>query len=233
MGPFLLPDEFATARGRRAAWRSLWLHDHGVLRKLHRNAHPLPGGMIRSAQPSPADIARLADQGVRTIINLRGLRNNDRQPGYWHLEREACERAGITLIDHRAYSREAPRPDFITGLDRIFRGIAYPAVMHCKSGADRAGLGAFLYLFLKEELPLSAARRQLSLRYGHVRSGKTGILDHFIDSYAAAAAEDGVVPGRAHFLDWAASRYDRHAVEASFRPRALGTFLTDTVLRRE
>ena len=233
MAPFLLPEEFATAEGQRAAWRSLWLHDHGFIRKVHRNAHALPGGMFRSAQPSPGDIRDWAARGVKTVVNLRGLRNNPRQPGYWHLERKACEDAGIALIDIRAYSREAPKPEFVMELDEAFRTMAYPALMHCKSGADRAGLGAFLYLFLKQDRPLTEARQQLSWRFGHLKSGKTGVLDHFVDTYEAAAAGDGVEPSREHFLEWVRTRYDRDAVTASFTPDAFGTFITDRILRRE
>jgi uncharacterized protein (TIGR01244 family) len=233
MATFLLPEEFDSPEGRKGAARSLWLEDHGFLRKIHRNEHMIGGDMLRSAQPSPGDIRRLADRGVKTILNLRGLRNNVRQPGYWHLEQEAAARAGVELIDLRAYSREAPKPEFIEEIDRVFRTIAYPALMHCKSGADRAGLGAFLYAFLKLEQPLGEARRQLSLRYGHIKGGKTGILDHFVDTYEAAASADGVEPNREHFLTWVRSGYDRKAVKASFRPKAFGTFLTDTLLRRE
>jgi len=174
-----------------------------------------------------------AGRGLKTIINLRGLRNNVRQPGFWHLEEEACREAGIEFINHRAYSREAPKPEFITEIDAIFRRIQYPALMHCKSRADRAGLGSFLYLFLKEEQPLDDAMKQLSLRYGHVRSGKTGVLDHFVDTYREVAKRDGVTPNRGHFLAWVTTEYDRDAVKASFQPQALGTFLTDTLLRRE
>ncbi|MCQ8184133.1 fused DSP-PTPase phosphatase/NAD kinase-like protein [Parvularcula maris] len=233
MGTFLLPEEFDSPQGRRGAARSLWLEDHGFLRKVHRNEHEIGGGMWRSAQPSPGDIERLAARGFRTIINLRGLRNNERQPGFWHLEREAAAKHGIELVDLRAYSREAPKPQFIEEIDQLFRTIAYPALMHCKSGADRAGLGAFLYAFLKLGQPLSEAREQLSLRYGHIRGGKTGVLDHFIDTYEADARADGTQPNREHFLGWVHSRYDRDAVKASFEPQPLGSFLTETLLRRE
>ena len=34
----------------------------------------------------------------------------------------------------------------------MFETIEYPAVMHCKSGADRAGIMAALYLILKKEI---------------------------------------------------------------------------------
>lgn len=230
---FFLPEEFADPAHRRRAERSLMVDDHGHLRRFYDNSHRLSDEMWRSYQPSPAHVARWADRGVRTIINLRGLRNDPRQPGYWHLEREAAERAGITLIDHRAYSREAPRPDFVTGLADLFETVAYPAMMHCKSGADRAGLGAALYLFLRAGRPLDEALGQLSLRYGHVRAGKTGVLDAFFDAYRAAARAEGAAETPGHFLSWVRNDYDRDAVQAGFRPGALGTLLTDRVLRRE
>lgn len=233
MGPFLLPEEFATPEGRKAAWRSLWLHDHGFIRKAHQNTHQLSDEMWRTGQPSPGDIRNWAKRGVKTVFNLRGLRNNERQPGYWHLEKEACEEAGITMIDHRAYSREAPKPAFILELDRMYREITYPAILHCKSGADRAGIGSFLYKFLREGLPFDEAAGQLSLRYGHIKSGKTGILDHFLDTYRNVAEADGTAPSREHFLEWVEHRYDPAAIKESFAPTALGNLLTETILRRE
>ncbi|MEM9032255.1 MAG: hypothetical protein AAGB18_06370, partial [Pseudomonadota bacterium] len=72
-----------------------------------------------------------------------------------------------------------------------------------------------------------------SWRYGHVKSGKTGILDHFIETYRTVAAADGAEPNRAHFLDWVENRYDRAALKESFKPTALGNLLTEQVLRRE
>ena len=59
------------------------------------------------------------------------------------------------------------------------------------------------------------------------------VLDHFIETYEEVAAKDGVTPSREHFLGWVQTGYDRDAVKASFRPQALGSFLTDTLLRRE
>lgn len=233
MGIFMLPEEFETEAGRRAAWRSLWLADHGFIRKISNNEHRITPHMYRSAQPSPRDIREWAGRGVKTIINLRGLRNDPRQPGYWHLAREACREAGIEMIDLRAYSREAPKPEFIAEMDRLFREMRYPALMHCKSGADRAGLGGFLYLFLHAGLPIAEARKQLSLRYGHIKQGKTGVLDHFIDTYEEVAARDAVEPNREHFLHWIGTDYDREAVRASFQPQAFGSFLTEQLLRRE
>ena len=48
------------------------IFDHGLLRKAWRNAAEIDAGVWRSNQPDPAAIRRLAAQGFRAILNLRG-----------------------------------------------------------------------------------------------------------------------------------------------------------------
>lgn len=230
MPRYLTRAEMATPEGRRRAARHLYLSDHGVLRTLYANTHWIDARMARSYQPSPAHVAAWAAMGVRSVVNLRGTRWEAEQPGWYWLEVEACEAHGLAHHDYRAFSRDAPRADFVLGFDALLGQIEYPAVMHCKSGADRAGMASVLYAFLHGGQPLARARRQLSLRYGHVRQGKTGVLDAFWDAYEQAAGERASPD---HFRKWVASEYDRQAVAAAFRAGTLGTLLTDRVLRRE
>ena len=61
-------------------------------------------------------------------------------------------------------------------------------ILHCKSGADRAGFVAALYLIVHEGRSVDEALRQLSARYGHFRFSKTGILDAFFERYAEIRA---------------------------------------------
>lgn len=233
MANFMTKPVFETPDGRKRAWRSLMIDDHGWIRKLYDNSHPLTEGVWRTYQPSPKNIADWADRGIKTIINLRGLRNHEEQPGFYWLEEEAAERHGITLINFRAFSREAPKVNFLLQADEIFRSMQTPAIMHCKSGADRAGIASTLYLFLKEERPLEEALGQLTYRFGHVKSGKTGVLDHFFETYKAFCKKDGVTPNRTHFLSWAEHHYDPAEVNESFKAAPLGTLLTEVILRRE
>jgi uncharacterized protein (TIGR01244 family) len=233
MPTFLLPHEFATEDGRRKAWRSLMWEDHGFLRAVYDNSHLLGENMWRSFQPSPKHVERWARRGIKTIINLRGMREEEDQVGFWHLEDEACRQHGIELINFRAYSREAPSRDFIFGIKEIFDSIDYPAMMHCKSGADRAGISSALYMFLKEQKSLDEALEQLTYKYGHVRHGKTGVLDHFFDIYKQAAEKDGVTPTAEHFLAWVENDYDKDEVQKGFKDQWWGTLLTDKILRRE
>jgi protein tyrosine/serine phosphatase len=98
--------------------------------------------------------------------------------------------------------------------------------MHCKSGADRAGLASGLAL-LFEGGTAADAMAQLSWRYGHFNHSPTGILDAFFIHYATVAE------GKKPFLDWVRDDYDEAALRETFRAHGLSSFITDKVLRRE
>jgi hypothetical protein len=70
---------------------------------------------------------------------------------------------------------------------------------------------------------------QLSLRHGHVRQSRTGILDAFFARYAAFLRDRGDKP----FLDWVREDYDEEALRREFQSRAWADRLVDGVLRRE
>lgn len=210
--------------GRAKAWTNMLLADHGVFRLAYLNLFQVTRDFWRSAQPAPRDIARAARAGVRTIVNLRG----GREHGSWPLEREACEAHGIALVDFVVRSRGAPDRETILASKAFFDGLQYPVLVHCKSGADRAGFMAALYLLVHENRPLDEAMAQLSLRYGHFRFAKTGILDAFFERYRDEGLSQGMP-----FLDWVATRYDPEALERDFKPHGVSNFLVDTVLRRE
>src|SRR5690606_40800518 len=107
------------------------------------------------------------------------------------------------LIDLRLRSREPPSIEAIHRCKQIFETIQYPALMHCKSGADRAGVAAVLYKHFKMGLPISSAIEQLSLKYLHVKQGKTGMIDYFFATYLRETMESGKP-----FLQWVDEDYD-------------------------
>lgn len=216
--------DLSTAAGRRRAWSHLIWTDHGFIRAVFSNLHWLSPEMARANQPSPAKVGAYARLGVRTIINLRGADDS----GAYVLEREACAAHGVTLVDFRVKSREAPRPEVVLGARDLFARLTYPAVMHCKSGADRAGLMSVLYLHFRQGAPLQAALAQLSLRYGHIRQGKTGVLDYFFTRYLAEGAPSGL-----SLAEWVQGPYDAAAVKAAFISQGWANVLVDRVLRRE
>lgn len=211
-------------RERLRAWADLLFVDHGILRLVHLNTHKVTGSLWRSAQPSPRDIARMARAGLKTIVNLRGGRSH----GAWQLERDAAERHGIAIVDFVLRSRDAPDRDALLQLPAFFEGLHYPVLAHCKSGADRAGLFAALYLLVVEKASIATASRELSLLKGHFRYAQTGILDAFLEAYR----DQGEARGKA-FMEWVRDDYDPEALRAGFKPRRLQSLIADRLLRRE
>ena len=210
---------------RARAWASMLLVDHGVFRLAYLNRHRVGEGKLwRSAQPTPHQLAWFRRRGVRTVISLRG----GREHGSWPLQREACERQGLVLAEFVLRSREAPSRETIRAARDFFAGLEYPAVMHCKSGADRAGLGAALYLILHENRPVAEAMGQLSARYGHFRFARTGILDAFFALYLREGEPKGL-----DFLTWVETEYDADALKRDFRPGFWSDLVVDRVIRRE
>jgi protein tyrosine/serine phosphatase len=219
------PIDLATPSGRRRARRELVWGDHGFLRTGFRNLHCISREMYRANQPSPEHIARYARElGLKTILNLRG----ESPKGYYLLEREACARNGIALIDFQVFSREAPARQSVFAARDLFDKIAYPALMHCKSGADRAGMMAVLYQHFRNGQPIAEATSQLSRRYLHIREGKTGVLDFFFETYL----RDGQPRGQA-FIDWVATDYDPQQLKARFLKTWKSKINVDQLLRRE
>lgn len=221
--------DLSTPAGQARARRELVWGDHGFLRARFSNLHQISPEMWRSNQPSPRQVlAHAKERGIKTILNLRGPTTR----GYYLLEKAACEEAGIELVDFQVFSRDPPTREAIFAARDLFQRIEYPALMHCKSGADRAGIMAVLYKLLRERLPFAEARQQLSGKYLHIKHGKTGVLDAFLDAYEAFNA--GREPGQwKPFLDWVAEDYDRLAIKEAFA-RKLGKGLQiDALLRRE
>ncbi len=211
-----------TRRGLRD-WIELIFKDHGFLRLWWHNQHQVAPGMWRSNQPGPGRVKAAGDMGVRTIINLRGPRDD----GGWQLEAEACARAGITLLDFTARSRAAPDKAMLHATRVLFAEAELPALMHCKSGADRAGLMSALYLLVVENRPAREAAQQLAWKYGHVKHAKTGLLDAFFRAYFPYE-DQGMA-----FYDWVDNIYDPDAVTRQFQARGWAVRLTDSILRRE
>jgi protein tyrosine/serine phosphatase len=216
--------DLATRRGRRLAWLDSMLVDHGVFRLVWTNFAPvIPGRLYRSNHPTPGRLAAFARRhGLRSLVNLRGATGN----GSDALSRETAARLGLHFIDLPMKSRAAPQRDHVLRLAEIFRTMAEPALIHCKSGADRAGFAAAVFVLLADG-GSAAALRQLSLRYGHFRRSPAGLMDAFVHRYAQEAE------GRMPFLDWVRDAYDEAALRRDFAAGGLSVFLNDRLLRRE
>lgn len=219
------PFDLSHPPGRRRAYLDYLWNDHAYLRVRFQNAHWVSPELVRTNQPWPFQLKAWRDRGVQTVINLRG----GFDASFYALEKEACERLGLTLVDFTVTSREAPSKAQIRGARDLFQTIAYPALMHCKSGADRAGVMSVLYRHFRLGEPIAEAARQLHLKYLHVRQGKTGVLDYVFDQYLTTAEPRGI-----GFMAWVESdAYDPAKLKADFRAGMLGSLITERLLRRE
>ena len=132
------------------------------------------------------------------------------------------------MIDFRVYSRDMPTGELVVEAKALFEEITYPAFMHCKSGADRAGLMSVLYMIFRMKEPVRVAKQQLSKKYLHLKEGKTGLLDAFFDAYLEAETATGI-----GFEDWVRTEYDREKLTADFLRSGKAKLRLDWFLRRE
>jgi protein tyrosine/serine phosphatase len=216
--------DLAAPAGRLAAWGDSLAVDHAVFRLVWSNlAEVIPGKLYRSNHPTPGRLARAARRyRLRTLVNLRGHRSC----GSDALSRDMARRLGLVHVDMAFESRGAPHRDRILRFHGIYRAMETPALMHCKSGADRAGLASGLAILFEGGTAAEAAH-QLHWRFGHFNRSRTGILDAFFALYAREG--EGKVP----FVEWVERDYDEAALRHAFTAGGLASFLDERVLRRE
>jgi protein tyrosine/serine phosphatase len=214
-----------TTYGRLMAWLNMHLVDHGCIRAVYSNLYGLGGGMYRSSQPSPAQIRNYQSRlGLKSILNLRGVN----EFGSYALEEETCNTLGIRLETFRLYSRQPPTRAEIHGIKAVFASLEYPALLHCKSGADRAGIGAALFRILHLGHDVRDALTELNWRYGHFRRSQAGVLEFVLETYLARNVRAPI-----GFMEWVDSEYDPGALEKQYIAEGWASLLNDTLLQRE
>ncbi|RBI87617.1 protein tyrosine phosphatase [Rhodosalinus halophilus] len=202
--------DISTPGQRRLAWLHYHMFDHAALRTVWTNFFEVAPGVYRSNQPTHARFARYRDMGVRTVINLRG---EDKHAQYL-FEKESCEALGLTLVNAKLWARQTASRARIQAVIDAMRAAERPFLFHCKSGADRAGFAAAVYLMVFEGVPVEEAKAQLGLKYIHFKGTRTGVQDYILDVYAARLGR-GAIP----FEDWIAREYDHKAIQAGFDAR--------------
>ncbi|MEX1214275.1 sulfur transferase domain-containing protein [Saccharospirillum sp.] len=219
----LWPGRMHLRTARLAAWLDLLVLDLGMLRAPVNRPYEVAPGFWRSNQPTPWRLKALARRGFGSVINLRG----EGRSGGFHLAQYHTGIFGLQFFSLKLSSRRPPTVEQVETLLRLFEEVPKSVLIHCKSGADRAGLVSALYL-LHLGYPVAEAKAQLSLRFLHIKSASTGMMDYFIEAYEAAFQATGV-----SFLDWLHTDYDRAAMIKQFKSRPGSNWLVDRILRRE
>jgi protein tyrosine phosphatase (PTP) superfamily phosphohydrolase (DUF442 family) len=171
-----------------------------------RNWHELiPGQVYRCAQLTPDQLRQaIRRHGIRTVVNLRGC-----CPDFdWYRgECRATFDLDVSQEDVTLSAIRLPAPAEVRRLVEIFERTEPPILFHCRQGVDRTGVTAALALLLTTDTSLPVARRQLSLRYGHVAIGPTAAMGEFLDLYEDWLRDQGRPHSRGAFREWAGGAY--------------------------
>ena len=136
------------------------------------------------------------------------------QQSYALFEEDSCKKLGLKLISVPLSSSNAPQPEKLLEIIGIMEEIPKPFVLHCKSGADRAGLISAIYLLVQKKLSVTEAKKQLSFKYLHLDFTKTGILDYILNVFDERLKIENI-----DFLDWIKKEYNAEILHSSFRSR--------------
>lgn len=211
---------------RIGIWLNALFVDHAIFRVFYNTRRALTPDFHRSGHPLPYQLRHAARAGVKSVLNLRGAESH---VGSNRLEWLACEALDLPVLHLPLGSRSPPEREQVLALIELFQSLPKPLWVHCKSGADRAGLASVIFLLTQKGVPLEAALREFEFwKHGHVRQAKTGVLDHFFDTYRRHRDAHGT-----DFLTWVREHYDRDAVEKSFHSIWWANQLVDFILRRE
>ncbi|WP_425038019.1 fused DSP-PTPase phosphatase/NAD kinase-like protein [Primorskyibacter sp. S187A] len=188
----------STWHGRLLAQLNYLFMDHAILRIFWTNFYEVSPGVYRSNQPTHSRFRRYRDMGVKSVLNLRGEENYP----HFHLARESCEQLGMDMQISKLWARNAPKRERILAVLDKLRTMERPLLFHCKSGADRAGFVAAMYMMVFDGKSVAEARKMLSLRFVHLKWTKTGVQDYILDVFEARQSL-----GEISFENWLRQEY--------------------------
>jgi protein tyrosine phosphatase (PTP) superfamily phosphohydrolase (DUF442 family) len=131
----------------------------------HNEATVVPGLLYRSSQLTGPELREeIARHHLRSVINLRGI--NIGTPWY-ETELAVCNQLGVRHYDVHLSAVRLPQPTEVAQLLSDYAEAPHPILIHCRSGSDRTGMAASLFLIDQSHVPWREAESALSWRYGH------------------------------------------------------------------
>lgn len=170
------------------------------------NVHVVASGAVyRCARLDPPELERVVRQyNIRTVINLCGC--SDPLPWYLGESRATC-RLGVCQEDLAFSAGRMPPVNTVRHLVEILDHCDYPILIHCHLGIDRTGMASTIALLLHTDMGPAEARKQLSIRYGHLSCANTGNLDRFFDLYQEWLDHEGKTHSPDQFRRWIVKEY--------------------------
>jgi uncharacterized protein (TIGR01244 family) len=104
------------------------------------NFHQVNSQLYRGGQPKSGSIKRLAQMGIKTIVNLRGTNEANRT------EEAEAHAAGVRYFNTPLREWARPTNEQVERILKILNDAEnQPVFVHCRLGADRTGLVVAVY----------------------------------------------------------------------------------------
>jgi len=163
-----------------------------------------PGRVIRSAQPTSRVDDMIREYKLASILSLRGGSPND---SFYTNEVRAADEAGVNFYDLPLSATRRPKRRELLLLIDLLNKCEYPLLIHCKSGADRAGLASAIYKLEILGQPPERATEAFTLLHSHIPWFGPQHLHAPFHEYGAWLAQEGLTHAPGRFRDWVKNNY--------------------------
>lgn len=140
-------------------------------RKFFDNFHTVQKNALYRCKQLPAYRLKKYVQrnNIKTVINLRG-KNKDKK--WWQEEKKLTQELGLHYHNIAMNSRRLSKREELIELLYLYKMAPKPILIHCKSGIDRTGEAAALWVLEMQRKSKKYAFKHLSWRYGYLRYRK-------------------------------------------------------------
>lgn len=166
--------------------------------------HPVTHDPIYRSAQLPAWLLNhfVQSKHIQTIINLRGAHPS----AHWYQKEIAiAQRYHVHHYDVALSSYQLPSPKQLDTLATLLTHAPKPMLIHCLSGADRAGFASAIAMILNGNASLSASTQQFSLAY--LVTSKHSIGRLAFTHYTQWLITHHLTHSTAHFQRWIHSKH--------------------------
>ncbi len=150
------------------------------------NFHQVNSQLYRGAQPRAGGIRKLAQLGIKTIINLRGEDEDTRA------DQTEAEALGLRYLAVSLPRLQRPSDEQV---ERVLSAINaagnHPVFVHCHHGEDRTGLIVAVYRIMHDGWTGEQAKAEAK-RYG-MHWVQRGMKDYILDYYRDRKGQHKIV----------------------------------------
>lgn len=140
------------------------------------------GALYRCGQPAPEELTELIDRlSLRTVISLRGTRDEHDPDAWEEAERQVCQARGVDFLAIPCNHKNPPSREQARRFLDLCRSVERrPILVHCRLGQQRTLLFCALYRVHVDGLaPADAEREMDALGFGARKRRHRKLLETF------------------------------------------------------